>query len=254
MTLCGRLCFAGWSVGHNVKPRTSRRGEVSTRLVAVVALVAVHGRGFCRRCGAGVSPAGSVRGSAPAFWAAPGVPASNPWMPGVPVCTAWCHLLHCSAAKLSGNGESLMPINATGGTGELVTCVPRPGRRGNHLRRFGRWIRSSPAFWTAVTRGVPAAQRRTIGVVVCGLIGRLGPRRWHAGGLLMGWNTLDPAVNPWSARYDIVRKVVLCRMVGGAQCQTPHVPPGRSVHEVGSCSGRGFGYGLGLGYRRGHGR
>jgi hypothetical protein len=28
----------------------------------------------------------------------------------------WCHLLHCSAVSLSGEGESLMPINATGGS------------------------------------------------------------------------------------------------------------------------------------------
>jgi hypothetical protein len=38
----------------------------------------------------------------------------------------WCHLLHCSAVTLFGEGETSMPINATGGIGELVTSVPRP--------------------------------------------------------------------------------------------------------------------------------
>jgi len=102
-------------------------------------------------------------------------------------------------------------------------------------------VLSSPAFWSAVTRGVPAPQRRTIGVVVCGLIVRLGPRRWRAGGLLLSRSTVETAFYPWSARYDIVREVVLCRMAGGAQCQTPHVPPGRSALEVGSCFGFGCG-------------
>jgi len=45
MALCERLCFAGWSMGHNVKPRTSRRGEVSARWVAVSVSVAVDGFG-----------------------------------------------------------------------------------------------------------------------------------------------------------------------------------------------------------------
>jgi len=40
--------------------------------VPVAASVAILGRCFgrCRDCGAGVSPAGWVRGSAPAFWSA----------------------------------------------------------------------------------------------------------------------------------------------------------------------------------------
>jgi len=54
MTLCGRLCFVGWSVGHNVKPRTSRRVEVSTRLVAVVAPGAALGHGSDRGLGNGL--------------------------------------------------------------------------------------------------------------------------------------------------------------------------------------------------------
>jgi len=40
MTLCGRLCFAGWSVGHNVKPDTSRRGDV--RRLRVLGVFAVQ--------------------------------------------------------------------------------------------------------------------------------------------------------------------------------------------------------------------
>ncbi len=52
-----------------------------------------------------------------------------------PVRAVWCHLLHCSAVSLLGEGESSMPINATGGTGELVTSVPRPDRGSGHRER-----------------------------------------------------------------------------------------------------------------------
>ena len=86
-----------------------------------------------------------------------------------------------------------------------------------------------------------AAQRRAIGVVVRGSIGGRGPRRWHAGGLLLSWNTVETALYSWSARYDIVPEVVLCRMIGGAQCQTPHIPLGRRVREVGGYCGCGCG-------------
>ncbi len=46
----------------------------------------------------------------------------------VPGPRVWCHLLHCSAVSLFGEGESPLPINATGGSGELVTGVPRSDR------------------------------------------------------------------------------------------------------------------------------
>ncbi len=40
-----------------------------------------------------------------------------------PVRVEWCHLLHCSAVSVSGVGKPSVPINATGGSGELVTCA-----------------------------------------------------------------------------------------------------------------------------------
>jgi len=89
-----------------------------------------------------------------------------------------------------------------------------------------------------------ASHRPSVAPSAWSIVGRLEgcrPRRWHAGGLLLSRETLESTSYPWSARYDIVREVVLCRMVGGAQCQTPHVPPGRSVHEVGICFGLGCG-------------
>jgi len=54
MTLCGRSRFAGWSVGHNVKPRTSRRGDLSAGSVDVSAA------GVVAKCD-GLAPLASLR-------------------------------------------------------------------------------------------------------------------------------------------------------------------------------------------------
>jgi len=67
----------------------------------------------------------------------------------------------------------------------------------------------------------------------------IDPADCASGGLLPSRQTLTSSLNPWSARYDIVREVVLCRMIGGAQCQTPHVPSGRRFFEEASCCGIG---------------
>ena len=138
MALCGRSCFAGWSVEHNVKPRTSRWGEVSPSLVVASAHVATLGNGFDTDMAAAVvvrasRPQDAIHYPRPSLHPElSGTPSASRGrtrgVPGVPVCTAWCHLLHCSVVGLFGRGESLMPINATGGSGELVTCFHRPGR------------------------------------------------------------------------------------------------------------------------------
>ncbi len=85
--------------------------------------------------------------------------------------------------KRSGEGESQMPINATGGAGELVTSVPRPDRGGDRGsvrdsdsgqgkgRGWGSWF-----FHLRPSGPPPASQRRTGSVVVRVGIGRLGPR------------------------------------------------------------------------------
>jgi len=52
--------------------------------------------------------------------------------------------------ELSGEGEPSTPINATGGSGELVTCVAGSCA--------GTRVLSSPAFWDA--SGVPASREQ----------------------------------------------------------------------------------------------
>jgi hypothetical protein len=73
-----------------------------------------------------------------------------------PVRAVWCHLLHCSAVSLSGEGRASMPINATGGSGELVTSVPRPDRA------------SAPVPQLRPSGPPLATQRRTCSVVIIG--------------------------------------------------------------------------------------
>jgi len=105
----------------------------------------------------------------------------------------------------------LVPINATGGTGELVTCV-----EGSFA---GTRVLSVPAFWAA--SGDPAShvqrghKRRPGGV---------RPRCAHADGLIPSRDSRLSALYPWSARYDNERDGTQSRKTHGAHCQTPHVP------------------------------
>ena len=115
-----------------------------------------------------------------------------------------------------------MLINATGGTGELVTCVLRPGRCRHHLRRLGHRILSFPAFWFA--SGDPASRNQhgrsevdwKDGVLWCGRLARRMDdyaSRWRA--------SIGPGLlNPWSARYPgLYRVVPFVALFGGVTLQ-----------------------------------
>ena len=119
------------------------------------------------------------------------------------------------------------------------------------------WI-GSLRFYRLRPSGPPSAtQRRTIGVVVLGLIASapcaprptlawlrsepsslrddgltrspaerglegLRPRRWRAGGLLLSRNTLNPAVDPREPGSAIVWSAVRSRMAVPTQWRTRH--------------------------------
>ncbi len=82
--------------------------------------------------------------------------------------------------------------------------------------------------------GVPAPQRRTIGVVARGLIVGLRPSRWHADGLPRGRENQDVARSPREPGSAIVRSVLRCRKVVPAQWRTRH-PDGA---RFSACNGR----------------
>jgi len=94
--LCGRRCGAGRCFLHKYGPGTSRRGEVSTRSVAVAASVVVHGYGFCRRWVRASRPQdGRLRlrspciPLAPVYWPRPSGPPSAAQRRPISVVVRW---------------------------------------------------------------------------------------------------------------------------------------------------------------------
>ena len=112
-----------------------------------------------------------------------------------------------------------------------ISSERRCGDEGRRRRGPCEWSRflvsSSPAFWAA--SGTPASREQS---GRWGWIGRCGPRCSRERRPHGERREMLTAPSPWSARYDIVREVMACRMAVGSTMSNPARPSVEGFHRV----------------------